>query len=121
MRVLVISDKYLSKAQLSSFVDSDLTYFSLTSDKEINDHNKQILIKSSSFTELQSADYINHEIDNLNLKLDEIRVKTSNILYKKHIFITPGTIFGSQGEGYIRFSLCVTEDQIQTAINRIKA
>jgi LL-diaminopimelate aminotransferase len=44
-----------------------------------------------------------------------------NILYKKDIFITPGTIFGSQGEGYIRFSLCVTEEQIQTAINRIKA
>lgn len=87
MRVLVISDKYLSKAQLSSFVDSDLTYFSLTSDKEINDHNKQILIKSSSFTELQSADYINHEIDNLNLQLDEIRVKTSNILYKKQPLI----------------------------------
>ena len=43
------------------------------------------------------------------------------ILYEKDIFITPGTIFGSQGEGYIRFSLCVTEEQIQTAINRIKA
>ena len=43
------------------------------------------------------------------------------ILYEKDIFITPGTIFGNQGEGYIRFSLCVTEDQIQTAINRIKA
>jgi len=43
------------------------------------------------------------------------------VLYEKDIFITPGTIFGSQGEGYIRFSLCVTEDQIQTAINRINA
>ena len=43
------------------------------------------------------------------------------ILHEKDIFITPGTIFGSQGEGYIRFSLCVTEEQIQTAINRIKA
>lgn len=43
------------------------------------------------------------------------------ILYEKDIFITPGTIFGSQGEGYIRFSLCVNEDQIRTAINRMKA
>lgn len=40
------------------------------------------------------------------------------ILLKKHIFITPGTIFGSNGEGYIRFSLCVTEEKIQQAINR---
>ena len=43
------------------------------------------------------------------------------ILYEKDIFIAPGTIFGSQGEGYIRFSLCINEDQIRTAINRMKA
>ena len=40
------------------------------------------------------------------------------ILYEKHIFITPGTIFGSNGEGYIRFALCVKEEKIQEAINR---
>lgn len=40
------------------------------------------------------------------------------ILYKKHIFITPGTIFGTNGEGYIRFSLCVTEAKIKEAIER---
>ena len=44
-----------------------------------------------------------------------------NFLYEKDIFITPGTIFGSQGEGYIRFSLCITEDQIKTALKRIKS
>lgn len=42
------------------------------------------------------------------------------ILYDKNIFIAPGTIFGSNGEGYIRFSLCVTEDKIQEAINRFE-
>lgn len=40
------------------------------------------------------------------------------ILYEKSIFITPGTIFGSNGEGYIRFSLCVKEDKVQEAIER---
>ena len=40
------------------------------------------------------------------------------ILYDKNIFITPGTIFGSNGEGYIRFSLCVTEEKIKEAISR---
>jgi len=40
------------------------------------------------------------------------------ILYDKNVFITPGTIFGSNGEGYIRFSLCVTEDKIREAIER---
>jgi aspartate/methionine/tyrosine aminotransferase len=41
-----------------------------------------------------------------------------NLLYEKHLFITPGTIFGSNGEGYIRFSLCVKEENIAQAINR---
>ena len=44
---------------------------------------------------------------------------TDAVLYDKDIFITPGTIFGSQGEGYIRFSLCVTKAIIKEAISRI--
>ncbi len=40
------------------------------------------------------------------------------LLYDKDIFITPGTIFGSNGEGYIRFSLCITEEKIKEAISR---
>ncbi|HWS59764.1 MAG TPA: aminotransferase class I/II-fold pyridoxal phosphate-dependent enzyme [Flavobacterium sp.] len=42
----------------------------------------------------------------------------NEVLYEKHLFITPGTIFGSNGEGYIRFSLCVPEEKIQQAIDR---
>ncbi|RRJ91128.1 pyridoxal phosphate-dependent aminotransferase [Flavobacterium macacae] len=41
------------------------------------------------------------------------------ILIEKNIFITPGTIFGSNGEGYIRFSLCIKEEKIQEAIKRL--
>ncbi|MGB5430014.1 pyridoxal phosphate-dependent aminotransferase [Eudoraea sp.] len=40
------------------------------------------------------------------------------ILQDKNIFIAPGTIFGSNGEGYIRFSLCVTKSKIKEAIDR---
>lgn len=42
------------------------------------------------------------------------------VLLEKHIFITPGTIFGSNGEGYIRFSLCVKEEEIREAIQRFE-
>tara|TARA_R110002072_G_scaffold222619_4_gene379708 strand:- start:6597 stop:7760 length:1164 start_codon:yes stop_codon:yes gene_type:complete len=42
-----------------------------------------------------------------------------DLLYNKDIFIAPGTIFGSQGEGYIRFSLCVPEDKIKEALDRL--
>ncbi|SED12962.1 Aspartate/methionine/tyrosine aminotransferase [Tenacibaculum sp. MAR_2009_124] len=40
------------------------------------------------------------------------------LLYNKNIFVAPGSIFGSQGEGYIRFSLCLPETQIKEAITR---
>ena len=42
------------------------------------------------------------------------------LLLEKHIFLTPGTIFGSNGEGYIRFSLCVKEEDICEAIKRFE-
>ena len=42
------------------------------------------------------------------------------LLYNKDVFITPGFIFGSQGEGYVRFSLCASEEVIEKALNRIK-
>ena len=42
------------------------------------------------------------------------------LLLEKHIFLTPGTIFGSNGEGYIRFSLCVKEEEICEAIKRFE-
>ena len=41
------------------------------------------------------------------------------ILQEHHIFIAPGTIFGSNGEGYIRFSLCAPKETIKRAINRV--
>ena len=40
------------------------------------------------------------------------------LLYDKAIFIAPGTIFGSNGAGYVRFSLCVPEEKIVEALNR---
>ena len=42
------------------------------------------------------------------------------LLKEKKIFIAPGTIFGSNGEGYIRFSLCIDEVKIDEALKRIE-
>ena len=44
----------------------------------------------------------------------------NNILLVNNVFIAPGTIFGTNGEGYIRFSLCVEEKNIEEAIKRCK-
>jgi aspartate/methionine/tyrosine aminotransferase len=53
--------------------------------------------------------------DNSKSSVDVI----DKILQEYNVFITPGSIFGSQGEGYIRFSLCVEVEQIIEAIERI--
>ena len=42
-----------------------------------------------------------------------------DLLYNKDVFIAPGSIFGSRGEGYIRFSLCVPEEKIKEALERL--
>jgi LL-diaminopimelate aminotransferase len=41
------------------------------------------------------------------------------LLYEKNIFLTPGDIFGKEGEGWVRLSLCVKSEDIIKAINRI--
>ena len=43
-----------------------------------------------------------------------------NILYNARVFITPGFIFGSNGERFIRISLCATEEKMEEALTRIK-
>lgn len=41
------------------------------------------------------------------------------LLYKVRVFITPGFIFGSNGDRYIRLSLCATEENLRRALDRI--
>lgn len=41
------------------------------------------------------------------------------ILSEARVFITPGFIFGSNGEGYVRISLCATEERMEEALKRI--
>lgn len=45
---------------------------------------------------------------------------SDEVLYKANVFITPGGIFGTAGDKYIRVSLCSTEEKIKEAIERIK-
>ena len=45
---------------------------------------------------------------------------TERVLHEARVFITPGFIFGSKGERYIRISLCAKEEKIEQALERIK-
>ena len=46
---------------------------------------------------------------------------TERILHEARVFITPGFIFGSRGERYIRISLCAKQEKMQEALERIKS
>jgi aspartate/methionine/tyrosine aminotransferase len=42
------------------------------------------------------------------------------VLYKARVFITPGGIFGDNGKGFIRISLCSPKEVFEEAIDRIR-
>lgn len=44
---------------------------------------------------------------------------TDRILYDNRVFITPGFIFGSNGDRYVRISLCATPGKLREALKRI--
>ena len=45
---------------------------------------------------------------------------SEKILHKARVFITPGHIFGSNGNRYLRISLCCADNRMQQALDRIK-
>lgn len=44
---------------------------------------------------------------------------TERVLHEARVFITPGFIFGTNGERYVRISLCAQDDKMQEALRRI--
>ena len=45
---------------------------------------------------------------------------TDKILYEARVFLTPGFIFGSNGDRYIRISLCATQERLEEALRRVR-
>jgi LL-diaminopimelate aminotransferase len=44
---------------------------------------------------------------------------SDKVLQGANVFITPGGIFGNAGDGFVRVSLCSTEEKFDEAIKRI--
>ena len=51
----------------------------------------------------------------------DVEELTERILKEARVFITPGFIFGSNGQRYIRISLCAKDDKMAEAAKRIEA
>ena len=45
---------------------------------------------------------------------------SNKYLYESNVFIAPGFIFGTNGEGFARISLCCNLETLNEALNRIK-
>ncbi len=54
-------------------------------------------------------------------KYSDCEQLTERVLHEARVFITPGFIFGSNGQRYIRISLCAKDDKIREAQKRIEA
>ncbi|QCR23056.1 pyridoxal phosphate-dependent aminotransferase [Pontibacter sp. SGAir0037] len=51
--------------------------------------------------------------------VSDVEAYLDELLYEASVFLTPGKVFGSQGERFLRVSLCVTIPQLEESIKRI--
>jgi aspartate/methionine/tyrosine aminotransferase len=45
--------------------------------------------------------------------------EAEKLLYENNIFVTPGSIFGNNGDNYVRISLCINEEKLNEVLKRI--
>jgi len=72
----------------------------------------------AEFEEDNAGLFVWAKVKNNNRTVEEF---CDEILYQAKVFITPGHIFGKNGEGYIRISLCSSEEIMNNALDRIRA
>ncbi len=70
-----------------------------------------------SYDDTQVGMFLWGKVPDNALSAEEI---TEKVLHEAKVFITPGFIFGSNGERYIRISLCATQAMLEEALNRIQ-
>jgi aspartate/methionine/tyrosine aminotransferase len=73
---------------------------------------------SCTFNEAQTGLFLWGRIP---AKYTDATVLTEELLHERHIFITPGSIFGNNGARYIRISLCATEEILDATLARINS
>ncbi len=88
MKILILSDRRLDLKKLKSVTGESTYYFSLTSDKKVNDFNiKQLDNLASNLEIVPSANYVNYQADKLGDKLEKIRLEYSRKTHKKELLI----------------------------------
>ena len=70
-----------------------------------------------SFDSTQSGLFLWGRINDSEVTSEQL---ADRILYDAKVFVTPGFIFGHNGDRYIRISLCAPEDKLTEALHRIR-
>ena len=92
---------------------------------QVNQVYKNRRIKGYELLELLGCKYTKEQAGmflwaKIPLRYKDAFELSDEILYSSKVFITPGGIFGSAGESYLRVSLCSPEEKFDAAIGRIK-
>ncbi len=78
---------------------------------------KLITLLDCTFRDNQSGMFLWAKI---NDRYRDAKELADEILYNANVFITPGSIFGSNGDRYIRISLCQPKELISEAVHRVE-
>lgn len=70
-----------------------------------------------SFSQTQSGLFVWAKVSD---EIADVEKWIDEILYSTKVFITPGFIFGSNGQRYIRISLCASVNKLEEALQRIE-
>ncbi len=108
----------IQKGAIEALKCSEMWYISLNS---VYEQRRELVWKlakalSCTFDKNASGLFVWAKLPDL-VKAEEF---VDVVLKKHHLFIAPGTILGTNGEGYIRFSLCAPVEDIEEAIARVK-
>lgn len=92
---------------------------------EVNNVYKSRRKKAYELLDLIGCEYSKEQAGmflwaNIPAKYKDAYEVCDDVLYKARVFITPGGIFGSAGEKYLRVSLCSPEEKFDASIERIK-
>ena len=90
---------------------------------EVGSHLAKMLSNESN--EITVIDMDNDRLEALRTNTDVITVEGNpsaiKVLQEAGVFITPGFIFGKNGEDYIRISLCAKPQVLKKAADKIRS
>jgi aspartate/methionine/tyrosine aminotransferase len=93
--------------------------------QHVNDAYKKRRAKAEELLDVLNCHYDKNQVGmfvwaRIPASVDSGVALSDNILYKAHVFLTPGEIFGDQGKNFVRVSLCTPVELFDEAISRCR-